>query len=217
MNKKIVILTILCIVAFSGCAEKDYKETEITAQNCFTIFKQENNLTDEEKEYINLATATYIFEPSGMCGKTVNDIIEEGKIIKINKDIEANKPLNKLKTINNEFVTELWNEVFCDISHYIVRGTNSTGGELDIEYTIRKADNLMQKRDEYNNYIENLSDNEFAEIKYVWSKLINEIDTLYAKLKNKTPSANDSTYEFSIDNLDTYSDDFGKELKKING
>lgn len=217
MNKKIVILIILCIMAFSGCAEKDYKETEITAQNCFTIFKQENNLTDEEKEYINLATATYIFEPSGMYGKTVNDIIEEGKIIKINKDIEANKPLNKLKTIKNEFVTELWNEVFCDISHYINSGTNSTGGELDIEYTIRKADNLMLKRDEYNNYIENLSDNEFAEIKYIWSKLINEIDTLYAKLKNKTPSANDSTYEFSIGNLDTYSDDFGKELKKING
>ena len=216
MNKKIVILTILCIVAFSGCAEKGYKETEITAQNCFTIFKQENNLTAEEKEYINLATATYIFEPSGMYGKTVNDIIEEGKIIKANKDIEANKPSNKLKTIKNEFVTELWNEVFCDISWYINSGTNSTGGELDIEYTIKKADNLMQKRDEYNNYIENLSDNEFAEIKYIWSKLINEIDTLYAKIKKETPLANNPTYEFSIDNLDTYSSDFDKEIKKIN-
>ena len=213
--KKLLILTMFCIAIFSGCAEKDYKETKITAKNCLTIFKQENNLTEEEKEYVNLATATYIFEPSGMYGKTVNDIIEEGKIIKANNDIEANKPSNKLKIIKNEFVTELWNEVFCDISWYINSGINSTGGELDIEYVIRKADNLMQKRDEYNNYIENLTDNEFTEIKYIWSKLINEIDTLYAKIKKETQSANNPTYEFSIDNLDTYSSDFGKEIKKI--
>lgn len=213
--KKIIILTIICVTVFSGCAKKDYKETKITAENCFTIFKQENNLTEEEKKYINLATATYIFEPSGMYGKTVNDIISEGKLIKENKDIESNKPSNKLNTIKNDFITELWNEVFCNISWYVVNGTNSTGEELDIEYTIRKADNLMGKRDEYNNYIENLSGDEFSEIKYIWSKLINEIDTLYAKIKKETPVANDSTYEFSVDKLDTYSSDFAKEIKKF--
>lgn len=215
MKKIGSVLIVLMLLGLCACGQVNYRDKVVTEKNFTTIFKEENDLTEEENELIVLATTQYMFDPSGMYNKKISDIIEEGRILKRSKEEANKKPENMLKTIKNEFVTKLWNDVFCDISWYVAEGTNSVGEEMDIEYTLNKASRLMEKRDEYNNYIENLDDEKYSQVKYIWGKLLAEIDRMYDRIKNETPRAKDSTYEFNTGSFDTYSEDFGDEIKNI--
>ncbi len=222
----IIFCIILCALIMTGCGEKPYREQEITSKNYTTIFRGENDLTEEEKEYVNLATMQYAFTPDGMFGKTVNDIIEEGKLIKADKEKKEeerkkaeeereNLPENKFVTIQNEFVTELWNELFVNISSYIYDGTDCMGREFDLERAMKKAEKAMEHRDEYNEYVKALDDSKYADLKEVWNNLLNEIDNLYAQIKNNPPKATDTTYNFSTDKLSNYMDDLEDALDDL--
>lgn len=122
---------------------------------------------------------------------------------------------SELKKISSEFVTGYWNDVFCNITFYVGRGTDSVGGELDLEYTLRKLDNYEQERDEYNAYVESLADDQYSEIKYIWGKLISEMDNMYNRIVEEEPRASDPTYEFNTGSFSTYSKDFSKEIKNL--
>lgn len=177
-------------------------------------------MTDEEKTQLATGALKYAFNPSGMYGKKVKDIIEEGKkasLSGIADDLTNDTVKGKLKTIKNDFVTKLWNDVFCSISWYVAYGDQYQSGDIDIEYTINKADTLMKQRDEYNDYVNSLQGEEYTQIKYIWGKLIGEIDRMYARIKEETPRKADKTYEYSTGNFDEYSDDFGEEINKLEG
>lgn len=223
-NKRILIvlifLIIIGVIATIIVNSMNYKNKTITASNYEVIINEakNSNLTDEEKAQFASGLLKYAFNPSGVYGKKIKDVINEGKnsnIMNMGNDLKEDTVKGKLNTISNDFVTEIWNEVFCNISWYTHGGTNSIGEKLDIEYTINKADNIMKKRDEYNNYIKSLEGEEYSQIKYIWDKLIAEIDRMYARIKEETPRANDSTYKFDKGNFSEYSDDFKNEINKL--
>lgn len=124
---------------------------------------------------------------------------------------------SKLSEIRNWLTMDVWNEGFCDISHYIGRGTDSTGGELDLEYTLHKIDNTMEKREEYNEFITGLEDNDtYKELKYIWTeKLYPEMESLYNIIKEKEPVPNDTESTYSADKFSTYHSDFDDEYDKV--
>ena len=214
----ILIIVILVAIIINTV---NYKNKTITVSNYETIVSEVENskLTDEEKRQFARGLLKYAINLNEIYGKKIKDIIEEGKNSNI-LDVSNNKieetPKDKLTTISNEFVTEIWNEVFCNISHYVVRGTSTMGKKLDIEYTLNKADNIMKQRDEYNNYILSLEGEEYSQIKYIWERLIKEIDRMYARIKEETPRAEDITYKFDTGNFSEYSDDLKKEINKLN-
>lgn len=223
-NQKIliIILTVVLVIVVSVIVvnSNNYKNKTITAANYETVIGEakNSNLTEEEKTQLAAGLIKYAFNPSSMYGKKVKDIIEEGKnsnLLNMSNDLTENTVNGKLKTISNDFVSELWNEVFCNISWYVGQGTDSTGGELDIEYTINKADNLMKQRNEYNDYIVALEGEEYSQIKYIWEKLIVEIDRMYNTIKEETPRGKDNTYKFDTGNFSEYSNDFKDEINKL--
>lgn len=223
-NKKIIVAVVIFIIVIIVAIiinSLNYKNKTITASNYETVISEAKNakLTDEEKMQLSSGLLKYSINPNGMYGKKVKDIIEEGKnsnILDVSNNKKEETPKDKLTTISNEFVTEIWNEVFCNISHYVVIGTGTMGENLDIEYTLNKADNLMKQRDEYNNYIVSLEGEEYSQIKYIWERLIQEIDRMYARIKEETPRAEDITYKFDTGNFSEYSDDLKKEINKLN-
>ncbi|OBZ11432.1 hypothetical protein [Bacillus sp. FJAT-26390] len=130
---------------------------------------------------------------------------------------KAEKPTveSTLSEIVNFVTIDIWNEAFVNISWYAGSGTDSTGNELDIEFTIDRLGKAMEKKAEYNSYIAGL-DSKYDDIKQVWTKLSNEIDTLYAKLKENPPHATDSEYEFDTGLFKQYSKAFDSDVESLN-
>lgn len=124
---------------------------------------------------------------------------------------------DKLFEISNWLTLDVWNKGFCDITHYIGRGTSSTGEALDIDYTLRKLDKTMEQGEEYDAFIVGLPDEErFEEMKYIWTeKLYPEIKNIYSHIQNNKPEAEDLTRSFETNLYQTYSDDFDSECDMI--
>lgn len=104
----------------------------------------------------------------------------------------------------NWVVSDLWNDSFCDIYHYVEDGRNAVGREMDIQTSIENADKAIKKSDLYDDFINSLNKKDYKELKSKWDDIRNEIDMLYARIKEETPRAADETYIFDKDNFNTY-------------
>lgn len=114
---------------------------------------------------------------------------------------------SKITEINNEFVVGIWNELFCNVSHYLDDGKDSIGEEFDFDKAMKKADIIMSKKDEYDTFMNNLSD-DYKELKEVWNKILPETEKLYDKLKKDRPTAMDEDYDFDVETYREYMYDF---------
>lgn len=101
----------------------------------------------------------------------------------------------------------IWNELFCNVSHYFDNGKDSIGEEFDFDKAMKKADLIMSKKDEYDTFMNNLSD-DYKELKEVWNKILPETEKLYDKLKKDRPTAMDEDYDFDVDIYIEYMYDF---------
>ncbi|GGG78836.1 hypothetical protein [Paenibacillus radicis (ex Gao et al. 2016)] len=119
-----------------------------------------------------------------------------------------------LKEISHFLTSDIWNDGFVNISWFIGSGTNSTGDKMDIDFTIERLGKAMEKKAEYDTYIQGLDASNDG-LKQVWTKLSNEIDVLYNKLKEKTPVAEDSSYEFDTGLFEQYRDAFKKDIEAL--
>ena len=150
------------------------------------------------------------------CGEEndVEDLIksELAKNIIENSD---NSEKQKLKEIERFLTLDIWNSGFCDISHFIYDGKNSTGKTMDLDFTIEQLDKAMETKKEYDEYMESLDDSKFSDVKSDWKKLSEQIDILYGKLNDKKPIAGDYTYDFDTGLYSQYSDAFGKDIDKV--
>jgi hypothetical protein len=117
--------------------------------------------------------------------------------------------------INVYIISDIWNEGFCDIGWYVSMGTNSIGGTMDIDFTISQLEIAYGKKKEYDEFISNLDENEFANVKNIWKKLSIEMDVLFNKLKCETPIANSSDYNFDTGKFDQYMNAFSDAIYKI--
>lgn len=93
---------------------------------------------------------------------------------------------------------DIWNNGFCDISHFIGDGKNSIGATMDIDFTLEQLAKAMEKKVEYDFFINGLDDTKYADVKGVWAKLSPEIDKLYGQLQASKPTASDSAYVFDL-------------------
>lgn len=127
----------------------------------------------------------------------------------------------KLSSIRGFIVSNIWNEGFCDLSHYVYDKTNSVGGTLNIDYTLKKLDKAFNQLGEYNKYIQNLAGHE--DLKEVWNLMVLESADLYIKIHNVDWSNFESEVEyedrtgeynytkpFDVSLFDTYMNDFLK-------
>ena len=115
-----------------------------------------------------------------------------------------------LTEICNWATADIWNNGFCDISHYIEDGKSSVGQTMDIEFTISILSVALEKKEKYNDYIMSLdsSSAEIEQLQNAWSKMFEQIDVLYNRVVEETPRPADATYEFDTGLFKQYYDAF---------
>lgn len=97
-----------------------------------------------------------------------------------------------LREINNWIIGDIWNDGFCDFSHYEYDGLDSTGQAIDIEYALQIFKESYKKKAGYDAYINSLSD-EYASLKTAWNKLSDESDKLYKHFENGVTQTGEET------------------------
>lgn len=235
MKKIVKLIALLSIAIYlmmglTGCGDSTFKKQIVTSENVNEIIEgAETELEEDEKYYLIYEFLKNAFTSDKLYGKTVKELIKLGKedmkkdnysIAKVKEEWEnlfktSEKTDNDsynishtLSIIQSEFVVGIWNELFCNVDHYLESGTNAYGGEFNYDEYINKADKIMSKRNDYNEFINGLDSNEYREVKELWNKILPEIDRLYNKVKQVKPMAKDKNYEFSTDSFKTYMYDF---------
>ncbi len=94
--------------------------------------------------------------------------------------------------------SDIWNDGFCDISHYIEDGKNSVGETMDIEFTISNLSIALEKKSQYNDYVMSLDDSssQVGQLQNAWAKMCEQIDVLHNQITAETPRPADFSYEF---------------------
>lgn len=114
---------------------------------------------------------------------------------------------DKLKEIDNWYVSDVWNDGLCDMGHYVAKGRSATGQDLDIEMTLKRYNEAMEKTEDYNTFVSGLDDEKYEDVKYAWDKLYNGV-----KASDEIIQANDlvakSELDLETDKLSQYHDAF---------
>lgn len=119
-------------------------------------------------------------------------------------DEEEKSIEDMLKEINNWYVSDIWNN-FVDFDSYRKTGKDCTGSEIDIDFAYEKFKKSYEKKNEYDSYIDELSD-EYIEIKETWNKMSEQIDIVYKDLEDN--GIENGGESLSLDYLRQYSDYF---------
>lgn len=120
--------------------------------------------------------------------------------------------LKQISEIENWLIGDIWNEGFCDLSWYYAGGTSSTGGELDVGFTLERLDKAMEKKEGYDQYMEDLA-GDYEDIKDYWAKLSEQVDILYEEVKSREPVVTGKGLETDL--LNQYSNAFQDELQTL--
>lgn len=119
-----------------------------------------------------------------------------------------------LSEIRNFVVADIWNNGFMDIHWFIGSGTSSTGESMDIDFTMEQLEKKMEKKKEYDKYMDNLP-SQYESVKGVWVKLSQETDRLYQQLQSTPPKANDENAKLDVGKLSQYLDAFIDEVENL--
>jgi len=204
--------------AFGGADAKSEEEMEAQAEQIFVdLMKRENNKMRVSTIDIKLTRNENSWKID--TNEEFQDAISGG-LFKAIKEIEnsfgsSDTSEDKLREINNFIITDIWNKGFCDISHYLEDGKSSTGETMDIDFTLEQLADAMNKKAEYDTFINSLEDEKYAKIKQIWNKLSPEIDRLYAQVQEKKPTANDTSYDFDTGLFTQYRDAFSDEVENL--
>jgi len=154
-----------------------------------------------------------------MSGCSGNEKTEEEKVAEAIEDAFGEQPAkeetpeSKLQEIDS-YVTGLWNDGFVNVSWYTSQGTNSTGETMDIEFTLERLKEEVEKKPEYDSYIQGLG-TEYDGIKSVWNKLSEQIDILNDHLQNNPPKAETEYDGFDTGFFEQYHEAFGKDVDAL--
>jgi len=148
-------------------------------------------------------------------GKWKIDTVNGEMIRAITANISSNANKKMLTKIDNFITTEFWYLGFREIDSYIKQGTDSNGKTLNIDLTLKQLEQAIIKKSEYDKYISNLDDTNYASVKNSWTKLSTEIDVLYNNLKTDKPVANNTKSTFSINKFKQSQWDFSAAVSGV--
>jgi len=170
---------------------KTFDETFIEVTLNIDLVKMEDTwyIAEASDELLDVVASGFI-----SAGKEISDSfsftgVEENSIDAPEEEILEDDPKDVLWEINNYVIGDLWNDGFCEISHYLEDGKGSYGQDIDIDFTKSQLDKAMEKKTGYDEYIVGL-DNKYSDIKEVWDMLSPEIDSLYQQVQSGAPTIN---------------------------
>jgi hypothetical protein len=123
-------------------------------------------------------------------------------------------PEDKLNETYDFATQDLWNDGFCMVSNYVFTGSDADGKTISaqtMDTTLLKLKDTMEKKDEYDSFIQGLKDEKYDKVKEKWQKVSDEAEMVYIGVQAKKLVANDKSPKVNsnqIDLLDQYVDDF---------
>ena len=114
--------------------------------------------------------------------------------------------------IRNWTEVDLWNNGFCDLSWYYGRGTNSTGGSLDAEFTITTLSRAIEKgMTEYRPFIEGLEEDYPYLLEY-FDMMMTEASSL---IETASTYGDSTPKPFDVGIFEQYNAAFEEELGQV--
>ena len=110
---------------------------------------------------------------------------------------EIDETGHKLRNAAYFLVEDIWNGCLCNIVSYINAGTDVNGEDYDINAGIERLGILLQDDQGYGDFIENLDDTLYRDIKGSWQEAVGAANILYEQLKESVPDA--VAYDYSLD------------------
>lgn len=116
--------------------------------------------------------------------------------------------VDKLVSTNN-WLTSVWNDGICDISHYLNSGTNSVGEAMDVEFVLQILNDKYAQKDEQLKFVNSLDDTKYSLIKTSFIKAIEQADIIVEKVNKDIPKPNTTTdYQENITSFSQYQSTF---------
>jgi|GEM_PF-277346 len=100
----------------------------------------------------------------------------------MNGSTDDDSPKSKISEIRNWVVSDIWNSGICDMSSYYSTGKSCTGETMDAEFTISQLAKAMEKKVDYDKYMNSLSA-DYSDVKELWTKVSGQIDSLYKEIQ----------------------------------
>ena len=114
---------------------------------------------------------------------------------------------DRLFEINND-LTDLWNDVICDVSWYTSYGTSATGETLDIEFLVKNSKKYYNKVVENKAFVDGLGE-DYEDLIEAYDKAVEQATIIYNAIHEETPVANQRPeYKENIELFRQYSDYF---------
>ena len=121
------------------------------------------------------------------------------------EDTSSDSIPDKLSEINNWYIGDIWNN-FVNFDSYRLNGKDCTGSDIDIDYAYEQFEKAYAKKEQYDSYINALSDDKYSDLKKAWSKMNEQIELIYNDLQEN--GIKEGSPRFSLDLLRQYSDAF---------
>lgn len=196
-------------LAFSGLDEKQLSKKSME------IFAELLNNKDN-KTVTTIVDIQLVKKEEGWKVDLSKDLINAimGGMISATESMNHSDTVHKLQDISNWVIGNVWNNGFVNVLSYISNGTNSMGGTLDIDFTIEQLKTTMEKKAEHDIFINGLEDEKYSNIKNIWSKLSDETELLYNKIKDTTITQ-DADIDFDTGQFKQYRDAFSDAVFEL--
>lgn len=148
----------------------------------------------------------------------VSDSISSNSSSSVVSNVEKSNTeiVNKLIEIDNWLISDIWNDGFCDFNYFEETGKDATGQEIDIDFAYSRFLDNFKKKDEYNEFINSLSD-DYSKVKSSWEKLSDEADKLFEHYKDGvTQSGKSIDTSLFVQYRQAFSEDVYKIPSKLN-
>lgn len=184
-----IVLALMFTLSVAGCAAK------VSSQGSSKLTNAASSKAEESKAEESKAESTA--DKASADAKSVSDE-------------------DKLTEIYNFAADKIWNEGFNNVHNYCVDGKTHDGKTIDIKSTLSQLEDTMDKVEEYDSYINHLSDPKYDKAKEAWKTISFESTMLYTKVKVKKPVIHAKSSDIiNTNDLSDAIDDFTDELDKI--
>lgn len=206
MKKLVVIMVsiLMGLMVLTGCGSKtspdkqkaeeaiaayeSYRSGDLSSDDAMQKILLLSTEIEDKEIATRVSTIVSLMAFEGMNGtdntdKHINDLkdyLENGATsttAKGDEQASADQTPEDILKEANKFISDCWNPI-CDLDWYVSRGTSSTGGDLDAEFTIAKFKDAYKDKDDICAKIDSLSDDEYAMAKQAFNKAIEEFERL---------------------------------------
>lgn len=109
--------------------------------------------------------------------------------------LDLDDGLQILMSAGHYVVSEVWDDVLCDIVSCINAGTDSKGESFDLEKGMKKLTKVLEDKAKYDKMVDGVSKKDYKSEKKMWKTLSGALDDLVTEIRDHDPEPEDYSYQ----------------------